>query len=64
MNQEKTSRHPGEIMPASGIYECDCGGGHHWSTDVKGHRFPPLSAGCSGESWALQKSAHPENYLG
>lgn len=29
------------IVPESGIYECDCGQSHEYSTDVKGHRFPP-----------------------
>ncbi|MFI6122991.1 hypothetical protein ACIBCU_24950 [Streptomyces sp. NPDC051064] len=59
MSEERTSWHPGEVVPESGIYECDCGAGHHWSTDVKGHRFPPgfvhfkqqrLPAGV-GSSW-------------
>lgn len=40
MSQAKTQWHPGEIVPASGSYACDCGAVHHWSTDVKGHRFP------------------------
>ncbi|WP_256332951.1 hypothetical protein [Streptomyces sp. 2131.1] len=47
-------------MPESGIYECDCGAGHHWSTDVKGHRFPPLPPGCPGGAWALKTDAHPD----
>ncbi|MEU0275673.1 hypothetical protein [Streptomyces sp. NPDC006307] len=38
--------------------------GPDWSTDVKGHRFPPLLAGCSGEYWALKTQAHPEHHLG
>lgn len=42
------SWHPGEVVPDSGIYECDCGGGHHRSTYVRGHRFSPLPSGCSG----------------
>ncbi|MGW3360334.1 hypothetical protein ACWDFL_33895 [Streptomyces bungoensis] len=40
--------HPGEIVPQSGIYECHCGQGHEYSTDVKGHRFPPLHEAGSG----------------
>ena len=49
---------PGETVPASGIYECDCGQGHHWSTDVQGHTFPPLP--CSGTTWRLRTPAHTE----
>ncbi|WP_079133993.1 hypothetical protein [Streptomyces sp. EN23] len=64
MSDETASWHPGEIVPASGIYACDCGGEHHWSTDVKGHRFPPLPSGCSGRSWTLQEPTHPENRPG
>ncbi|MFJ6940191.1 hypothetical protein [Streptomyces sp. NPDC101132] len=60
MNEDKTSWHPGEIVPASGIYECDCGGEHHWSTDVRGHRFPPLPDVCLGEYWTLKTETHPE----
>jgi hypothetical protein len=45
--------HPGEIVPASGIYECDAGCGHQYSTDVEGHRFPPMRAGCAGKGWKL-----------
>jgi hypothetical protein len=56
---ETHSFRPGEIVPDSGIYECDCGQGHHWSTDVKGHRFPPLPEGCSGGTWAMKDPAHP-----
>lgn len=47
---------PGMTVPASGIYECDCGAAHHWSTDVQGHTFPPLP--CSGTTWHLQTRAH------
>jgi hypothetical protein len=53
--------HPGQIVPASGIYRCSGGhDGHVFeSTDVKGHRFPPLPAGCRGEGWVLERaSAH------
>jgi hypothetical protein len=51
--------HPGEIVPLSGIYECDCRQGHEYSTDVKGHRFPPLHQACSGSGWRLKAPAHP-----
>jgi hypothetical protein len=51
---------PGEIVPVSGIYECDSGCGHRYSTDVKGHRFPPTQDGCSGEGWKLMQAAHPD----
>ncbi|MEW2258199.1 hypothetical protein [Streptomyces sp. NPDC047869] len=50
---------PGEILPQSGIYECDCGQGHEYSTDVKGHRFPPLHEACSGSGWKLKAASHP-----
>jgi hypothetical protein len=51
--------HPGSIVPASGIYRCSDGhDGHSYeSTDVKGHRFPPLPAGCSGAGWVLERAA-------
>jgi len=33
---------PGEVVPESGIYICThCGSRQSFSTDVKGHRFPP-----------------------
>ncbi|MFD7425919.1 hypothetical protein ACFV6Z_02455 [Streptomyces sp. NPDC059818] len=60
MSDPRTTWHPGEIVPESGIYACDCGAAHHWSTDVKGHRFPPFPAGCSGSAWALKTDAHPD----
>ncbi|MFG2473190.1 hypothetical protein ACGFXB_48535 [Streptomyces canus] len=49
---------PGEVVPVSGIYECDCGQATS-STDVKGHRFPPLQDGGSG--WKLKTAAHPSS---
>ncbi|GAA0316506.1 hypothetical protein GCM10010302_64500 [Streptomyces polychromogenes] len=61
MTSTKEWFHPGRIVPASGIYTCDCGGGHHWSTDVKTHRFPPLPPGCPGTSWTLDTDAHPDD---
>ncbi|MER6684626.1 hypothetical protein [Streptomyces olivaceoviridis] len=54
----ETVYHPGKIVPESGIYECDCGQQHQWSTDMKGHRFPPLHDGCSGSGWKLMAAAH------
>ncbi|MFG2309256.1 hypothetical protein ACGFS9_11390 [Streptomyces sp. NPDC048566] len=60
MDEKQNAWHPGEIVPVSGIYACDCGRGHHWSTDVKGHRFPPMPGDCTGESWSLRTQAHPE----
>ncbi|WTV33247.1 hypothetical protein OG795_33070 (plasmid) [[Kitasatospora] papulosa] len=59
MSDAQTTWHPREIVPESGIYECDCGAAHHWST-VKGHRFPPFPAGCPGSAWALKTDAHPD----
>jgi hypothetical protein len=50
--------HPGQTVPVSGIYECDSGCGHRWSTDVKGHTFPPTQEGCSGQGWKLAKATH------
>ncbi|WP_138733042.1 hypothetical protein [Modestobacter excelsi] len=50
--------HPGQVVPASGIYRCDDGcGSTYESTDVRGHRFPPLPHGCSGTGWVLEKAA-------
>ncbi|WP_018545983.1 hypothetical protein [Streptomyces sp. LaPpAH-108] len=50
--------HPGDVVPTSGIYECDCDRAHEYSTDVKGHRFPPLRHDCGGHGWRL-KAATP-----
>jgi hypothetical protein len=52
--------HTGQIVPASGIYRCTGEDEHTFeSTDVRGHRFPPLPAGCRGEGWVLERaSAH------
>jgi hypothetical protein len=49
---------PGQIVPTSGIYRCAGGDRDHVfeSTDVKGHRFPPLPAGCSGNGWVLERA--------
>ncbi len=53
--------HPGQIVPTSGIYRCngaENGPDHFFeSTDVKGHRFPPLPSRCSGEGWVLERAA-------
>ncbi|MEU9602749.1 hypothetical protein AB0E06_38920 [Streptomyces sp. NPDC048109] len=48
---------PGEIVPVSGICECDCGQHHEVSTDVAGHRFPPLHNGCTDSGWTLKTAA-------
>ncbi|MEU6577354.1 hypothetical protein [Streptomyces sp. NPDC046805] len=53
--------HPGEIVPASGIYECDCGEEHDYSTDVKGHRFPPMQHDCRGSGWTLKTATHRDD---
>lgn len=51
--------HPGQKVPSSGIYECDAGCGHQYSTNVKGHRFPPMQDGCPGKGWKLaSKTPH------
>ncbi|MCW2901124.1 MAG: hypothetical protein JWO67_3389 [Streptosporangiaceae bacterium] len=44
---------PGEIVPESGFYECDGDDEHRWSTDVSGHRFPPMPQACRGSGWRL-----------
>ncbi|MEV5567895.1 hypothetical protein AB0L54_34330 [Streptomyces sp. NPDC052196] len=51
-NDERVYR-PGEIVPESGIYECECAGHHRYSTDVRGHRFPPPHDECTGPGWKL-----------
>jgi hypothetical protein len=48
--------HPGQRVPVSGFYECDCGTGHRYSTDVAGHVLPPLPQGCSGTGWRLAEA--------
>lgn len=50
---------PGDVVPESGIYACSqCSGGQiSYSTDVKGHRFPPSHH--PGSQWKLvQKTPH------
>ena len=51
--------HPGQVVPVSGIYRCEEGDADHSyeSTDVKGHRFPPLPRGCPGRGWVLERAA-------
>jgi hypothetical protein len=58
MTSSEQVHRPGEIVPESGIYECDCGAGHEYSTDVKGHRFPPLHDACPGSGRKLKSAAH------
>lgn len=45
---------PGQKVRTSGIYECDGGCDHQWSTNVKGHTFPPMRDGCDGQGWRLR----------
>ncbi|MFD3658021.1 hypothetical protein [Streptomyces sp. NPDC058620] len=40
MSEDRASWHPGEIVPASGIYECDCGEG----ITEHGREGPPFPA--------------------
>ena len=43
---------PGDVVPQSGIYACTgCNVSNSFSTDVKGHRFPPSH--CHGALWRL-----------
>jgi hypothetical protein len=57
MDEQTPRFHPGEIVPQSGIYQCDSGCGHPFeSTDVRGHRFPPLPDGCRGGRWVLERA--------
>lgn len=43
---------PGDTVPVSGIYACtQCSNNQSFSTDVKGHRFPPSH--CHGAKWRL-----------
>ena len=50
------SFHPGQEVPESGFYECDAGGSHRWSVNVRGHRFAPLPDGCKRHGRALKKT--------
>lgn len=59
MSETNQAFHPGQKVPVSGIYRCDVPGheDHRFeSTDVKGHRFPPLPGGCTG-GWVLERAA-------
>ncbi len=42
---------PGHRAPVSGYDDCDTGCGHRRSTDVHGHRMPPLPDGYRGGTW-------------
>lgn len=43
---------PGQQVPISGIYACTgCRASASFSTDVKGHIFPPSH--CHGSQWQL-----------
>ncbi|WP_030873220.1 hypothetical protein [Streptomyces sp. NRRL F-2747] len=59
---EMTPWKPGEVVPQSGIYPCDFARKHLWSksTDVRGHRFPPLPYDCADQAWTLRTQAHPD----
>lgn len=58
MAEEPEVHSPGQIVPVSGIYRCTGDDDHRFeSTDVKGHRFPPLPARCRGEGWVLERAA-------
>ena len=48
--------HPGDLVPTSGLYECNtqCGHRFEWSTNVADKRFPPFRAGCRGAAWVLR----------
>lgn len=52
-NDETVTLKPGERAPVSGFYDCDAGGGHRWSTDVKGHPMLTLPEECTGAVWRL-----------
>jgi hypothetical protein len=56
------SYRPGETVPISGIWVCNCGQDHRAfeSTDVKGHTFPPPPTGCSGHAWHLRSAARSD----
>jgi hypothetical protein len=46
---------PGERVPVSGVYSCSaCSGTTNFSTDVKGHVFPPSH--CAGHRWQLVRA--------
>ncbi len=50
----------GQIVPRSGIYRCDGDDDDdhaYESTDVAGHRFPPLPRGCRGQGRVLVRAA-------
>ncbi|MEU5269811.1 hypothetical protein AB0G77_15010 [Streptomyces hygroscopicus] len=59
MSDESGKVHrPGEVVQGPDIYQCDCGRPHRYSTDAKGHRFPPLPVDCTGSGWTLKTAAH------
>ena len=60
MTAQRLVFRPGQVVPLSGIYRCDKGDDDrhvYESTDVKGHRFPPLPGGCRGGGWVLERAA-------
>jgi hypothetical protein len=59
MTEDTRIFQPGQIVPTSGIYRCTGQEDDHVfeSTDVRGHRFPPMPAECRGEGWVLERAA-------
>lgn len=57
--QEDETFQPGELVPFGGVYECDCGRGHSFSTDFKGYPFPPLPEDCPGTVWRMKSAKQP-----
>ncbi|MBB3083780.1 hypothetical protein [Geodermatophilus sabuli] len=51
---------PGQVVPRSGVYRCSSEDGHVFeSTDVKGHRFPPLPRDCPARGGCPSTADHP-----
>lgn len=59
MNTQDENFHPGEIVRAGGVYECDCDLKHTFSTDMKGYPFPPLPDDCDGTVWRRKSTSKP-----
>ncbi|QUH02452.1 hypothetical protein HUO13_18050 [Saccharopolyspora erythraea] len=56
-------RKPGEQAPLGGLYECDGGCDHTFSTERDSHVLPPLPDDCVGGAWRLVH-AHPDYSMG
>ncbi|MFD4247613.1 hypothetical protein ACFWP3_39415 [Streptomyces sp. NPDC058525] len=54
---------PAEIVAHSGSHARACGREHLWSksTDVRGHRSPPVSYDSPGHAWTLRTQAHHDD---